>query len=312
MEKQIILEANELSFRYPGNQYDSVKDLSLQVSEGSCMGIIGPNGAGKSTLISMLCGLIEETKGQITYYPQQFKNKQQFKDRQAIIKKQVALIPQDYAFYPELTVKQNLEYFIALNDYNASNRKSILDNTLQQCQLTNVIKQKTENLSGGYKRRLNIAIALSKSPKIIFLDEPTVGIDPVSRRDIISLLQSLKSSGITLIYSSHILNEIEELCDDILLLESGKAISVKHLSNNALLLSFEISKKEDNISFLQTMGVEENTSEKTRFQIKIKNERQLKEKLQILTENIHNVKNIHYSQNSIDQIYFDSVKAKNC
>lgn len=310
MFQQIVLETEKLSFRYPGNQYNSVNNISLQIKEGSCLGVIGPNGAGKSTLISMLCGMIEQTDGKIAYYPKQQKSPQTIEDRQVIIKNQVALIPQEYAFYQELTVKQNLEYFIALCRYKKSEDTIILHKTLEQCQLTKVAKQKVSSLSGGYKRRLNIAIALSKSPKIIFLDEPTVGIDPISRKEIIALLQSLKSNGLTLIYTSHILNEIETLCDDVLLLQSGKAISINHLSNSAQLLSFELLNKKIDRTFLTDLGIDVDSNIKTVFQLKIKDDQQLTKNLNVLSANIRNIKNLHYSQNSIDQFYFDSLKAQ--
>ena len=312
MAQNIVLEAKELSFKYPGNQYDSVKDISLQIKEGSCLGIIGPNGAGKSTLISILCGLIENDKGQIAYYPETHSQPQSKKQIEKLIKKHVALIPQEYAFYPELTVKQNLAYFISLNQYSSAQEKVVLESTLLQCQLIDVANKKTINLSGGYKRRLNIAIAISKSPKIIFLDEPTLGIDPVSRKDIIALLQSLKSDGLTLIYTSHMLNEIEELCDDVLLLEAGAAISLKNLKNDTQRLSFELLDIDADKNFLQSLTIIKEKNSSSHFQLKIENKKQLKENLNILNNNLHNIKTIHFSRNSIDQIYFDSVKAKQC
>jgi len=305
---EIIIQATDLSYKYRSNEHFSVDNLSLAIKAGQCTGIIGPNGAGKSTTISLLCGLLTPTQGQVSYFPNDENNELSLQEN---IEAQVALIPQEYAFYPELTVKQNLEYFISLSEPKRAKRQQLLQQSLQQCQLEHVAKQKAESLSGGYKRRLNIAIALSKSPEIIFLDEPTVGIDPVSRQDIISLLEHLKAQGKTLIYTSHMLNEVEQLCDEVILLEQGKAIAVSQTSEDNMLVTIEFFPEQQNISLLNTLAIE-HEHEQTSFALGVSDIAHLQRVFLQLSEDMTGIKNIHFSQNSIDQLYFNSYKAGAC
>jgi len=305
---EVIIQAKDLSYKYRGNEYFSVHNLSLAIKAGQCTGIIGPNGAGKSTTISLLCALLTPSQGEVNYYPSDVNNDLTLQEN---IEQKVALIPQEYAFYPELTVKQNLEYFISLSESNRLKRQELLIQSLNQCQLNQVKKQKAESLSGGYKRRLNIAIALSKSPDIIFLDEPTVGIDPVSRQDIINLLEQLKQQGKTLIYTSHMLNEVEQLCDEVILLEQGKAIAVSQTSDDNMLVTLEFFSGRQNDSLLTALGVS-HSEEQTSFSVNIADTAQLQQVFLQLSENLHGIKNVHFSQNSIDQLYFNAYKAGAC
>lgn len=320
-----IIQASELSYKYPSNEHFSVQNLSLAIKAGQCTGIIGPNGAGKSTTISLLCALLTPSEGVVEYYPginspdinssdiySSDSNSPGNQPKQLSLKEnieqKVALIPQEYAFYPELTVKQNLEYFISLSETNRTTRKALLQQSLTQCQLNHVATQKAAGLSGGYKRRLNIAIALSKSPEIIFLDEPTVGIDPVSRQNIIDLLEELKRQGKTLIYTSHMLNEVEQLCDEVILLEQGKAIAVSQTCNDNMLVTLEFFPGQQNTSLLNALGLP-NEVEQTNFSLNIKDVSHLQQVFSHLSEGVAGLKNVHFSQNSIDQLYFNAYKA---
>ena len=303
-----IIQATELSYKYRGNEHFSVRNLSLAIKAGQCTGIIGPNGAGKSTTISLLCALLTPSQGEVSYYPNDKGNNLSLQEN---IEKKVALIPQEYAFYPELSVKQNLEYFISLSEPKRENRKALLVQSLAQCQLQQVSKQKAASLSGGYKRRLNIAIALSKSPDIIFLDEPTVGIDPVSRQDIINLLEQLKKQGKTLIYTSHMLNEVEQLCDDVILLEQGKAIAVSQTSDDNMVDTLEFFPEQQNSALLMALGLPF-SAEQTSFTLNITDTAQLQQVFLQFSNNLTGIKNILFSQNSIDQLYFNAYKANAC
>ncbi|TPH12221.1 ABC transporter ATP-binding protein [Litorilituus lipolyticus] len=318
VQHKVIIKAEQLAFRYPSNDFPSIDNVTVTLKKGKCTGIIGPNGAGKSTLISLLCGLLTPEKGQLTYYvddeSSQAKSTLLTKatNSQAFIEQHIALIPQEYAFYPELTVKQNLQYFIAISERKRDKQASILAASLAQCQLTHVANKKAASLSGGYKRRLNIAIALSKSPDIIFLDEPTVGIDPVSRQEIIDLLKTLKAQGKSLVYTSHMLNEVEQLCDDIILLEQGKALAVSDLtsSNMMITVSFlahpntEMLRKQ-----LQVLLPDIDTAQ-TQLNIKIADISQLNAIFTCLAQNMLVIKQLHFSQNSIDQLYFSVYHSK--
>jgi len=298
-----VIQAEALSFKYPNNDYYSLDNISLNIKQGQCLGIIGPNGAGKSTLISVLCGLLISEKGQLSYYP----NDANRLSLQGNIEKHVALIPQEYAFYSELTVQQNIEYFIALSEPKRSARQALLQLSLQQCQLKGVAKQKAASLSGGYKRRLNIAIALSKSPDIIFLDEPTVGIDPVSRQEIINLLEQLKVQGKTLIYTSHMLNEVEQLCDEIILLEQGNIIACSQEANN-MVLTLEYFAGQINHQLLEQLTLTAAEGQ-TRFSLNLADITQLQQVFSLFALNMQGIKSIHFSQNSIEQVYFDAYRS---
>lgn len=310
----LAISVDSINYRYANNTHYSIKDISLRIKKGQCTGVIGPNGAGKSTLISLLCGLIEPQSGVINYF---FGNDNL--TTQKIIEKQVALIPQEYAFYPELSVKQNLEYFIALCEKNRSKRQQLLDSSIHQCQLEQVVKQKAGSLSGGFKRRLNIAIALSKSPQIIFLDEPTVGIDPISREEIINLLVLLKKQGKTLIYTSHMLNEVERLCDEVILLQQGKAIAISPTVSDNQLLSFELTRHKSSEEYAKLISALElpqqaqaSAQQQASFQININDAQHLKRVFTILTKDPSLIKSLHFSLNSIEQLYFNSYKANAC
>lgn len=298
-----VIQADALSFKYPNNDYYSLDGIAVQIKQGQCLGIIGPNGAGKSTLISVLCGLLMPEQGKLSYYPDDNSKL----SLQANIEKHVALIPQEYAFYPELSVQQNLEYFIALSEPKRSVRQDLLKLSLAQCQLLDVAKQKAASLSGGYKRRLNIAIALSKSPDIIFLDEPTVGIDPVSRQGIINLLEQLKAQGKTLIYTSHMLNEVEQLCDEIILLEQGHIIACSQKANN-MVLTLEYFAEKINHQLLAQLTLTP-VNGQTRFNLNVNDVSQLQQVFSLLATNMQGIKFIHFSQNSIEQVYFDAYRS---
>ncbi|WP_158972326.1 ABC transporter ATP-binding protein [Paraglaciecola sp. L3A3] len=215
------IKVEDVSYRYKGSQELALNSIDLNIKSGSCLGLIGPNGAGKSTLLSILSGLLEPSAGIITFLKQQKSDlsKQQF------IKQQIALVPQEYAFYNQLSVLQNLQYFISLCGLKTTQKPATIDKVIGQCQLQDVLKQKASALSGGYKRRLNLAIALLKDPQILYLDEPTVGVDPVSRNAILELIGLLKKQGKTIIFTSHMLSEIQSHCDEIFILKKGRAIN---------------------------------------------------------------------------------------
>jgi len=314
----VIIKADQLVFRYPSNDFSSIDNVTVALKKGKCTGIVGPNGAGKSTLISLLCGLLTPAQGQLSYFVdnENSQTKPAFlteaTNNQVYIEQHIALIPQEYAFYPELTVKQNLQYFIAISERKRDKQASILADSLAQCQLTHVANKKAASLSGGYKRRLNIAIALSKSPDIIFLDEPTVGIDPVSRQEIIDLLKTLKAQGKTLVYTSHMLNEVEQLCDDIILLEQGKALAVSDLtsSNMMITVSFLAHQNAETLRKQLQVLLPDIDSTQPQLNIKIADISQLNAIFACLAQNMSVIKQLHFSQNSIDQLYFSVYHSK--
>ncbi|MGX2967100.1 ABC transporter ATP-binding protein [Ursidibacter sp. B-7004-1] len=208
-----MLQIKNLTHRY--NLYPALTNISLEISSNSTLGLLGPNGAGKTTLMSLLTGLQSVQQGEILFdgVPFEKLSKQQ--------RHQISLVPQDFAFYPLLTVWENLKFFAAL--YDITDKNWLLE-LLEKTGLTVHKSKLAKHLSGGLKRRLNFAIGLINRPKVIFLDEITVGIDPQSRQFILESVVELTQQGVTVIYTSHYLQEIEQLCDKLVLLNEGSVI----------------------------------------------------------------------------------------
>jgi len=199
----------------------ALDDLSFEVKKGSIFGLLGVNGAGKSTILSILNGLSEIDSGEIKVDGFDIK-----KDI-VQIKKISSIVPQNLAFYDKLTVKENLDFFAKIQNANKENYgKAIEVNGLAE-----VLNQRASTLSGGQKRRLNIAIGLLNNPQIIYFDEPTVGIDPKSRNEILNSIKNYKNYGITVVYTSHYMNEVEKICDEVAIISHGKLLTQDSLEN---------------------------------------------------------------------------------
>ena len=192
----------------------ALDNVSFEICKGELFGLLGVNGAGKTTLIKILCGLTRKTSGTITI------NNFNLDKEIDKIKEIIDISPQETSVANNLTVKENLEFFS--NIYNNNN-----DNTINEIvdifNLNEVLNQRAKTLSGGYKRRLSIAISLISKPKILFLDEPTLGLDVFARRELWNIIKKLQKN-ITIILTSHYLEEIENLCDRVAVLSNGKLL----------------------------------------------------------------------------------------
>lgn len=210
-----MIKIQNIQHRYPNAEKYALNAVNFDIQSASTIGLLGPNGAGKTTLMSLLAGLQQVQQGEIYFdgVPCEKLSKKQ--------RHQISLVPQDFAFYPLLTVWENLKFFAALYDVKD---KNYLQALLEQVDLTAHKNKLAKHLSGGLKRRLNFAIGLINRPKVIFLDEITVGIDPQSRQFILDSVVALKQQGVTVIYTSHYLQEIEQLCDKLVLLNEGELI----------------------------------------------------------------------------------------
>lgn len=216
MWRVLALEVQGLSYQYQKKRL-VLKELNLLLPRGKTLGLLGVNGAGKSTLIGLLTGRLALQEGKLNILGETYEYQ-----RNSILK-QIALVPQGYAFYPKLTVLENLNFFAKLrSDLSALNERVI--DALEFCQLTEYKHQYADTLSGGLKRRLNLAIGVVNRPQILFLDEPTVGIDPLSRDFILNAIQALKAQGMTIIYTSHHMEEVERLCDYLAVLDQGEIL----------------------------------------------------------------------------------------
>jgi len=196
-----------------------VDHFNLEVTPGEVLGLLGPNGAGKSTAINMLCGLTNANAGDITLFGQ----KQSVKNLNA--RRDLGLVTQDITLFSELTVLQNLRYFGGLYGLRGAELKERVADVLKFIDLADHIKKKPKQLSGGMKRRLNIGCALVHEPKLLIMDEPTVGIDPQSRNHILESVKKLAKQKTTVIYTSHYMEEVEAICDRIVIMDAGRVIA---------------------------------------------------------------------------------------
>lgn len=216
--KESIIVVDHLSKQYKGSDFYSVKDLSLSIHTAEVFGLLGPNGAGKTTLISMLCGLLKPSSGQFTI------DSKNYKTNSTAIKQLIGVVPQEYALYPTLTAYENLEYFGAMLGIKGSQIASLILESLEKVGLSKFAHKKVGEFSGGMKRRVNLLAGVLHQPQVLFLDEPTVGVDVQSKNVIMEFLKELNQAGTTIVYTSHHLKEAEEFCDRIAIIESGKII----------------------------------------------------------------------------------------
>ena len=207
-----IISINNLCKKYKSKK--ALDNVSLKIEQGELFGLLGVNGAGKTTLIKILCGLTRKTSGTITI------NNFNLDNEIDKIKEIIDISPQETSVANNLTVKENLEFFA--NIYNNHNADTMND-IIETFNLNEVLNQRAKTLSGGYKRRLSIAIALISKPRILFLDEPTLGLDVFARRELWGIIKKL-NNDITIILTSHYLEEIENLCDRVAILSNGKLL----------------------------------------------------------------------------------------
>lgn len=207
---------------------DVIKGVSLQIERGEAFGLLGPNGAGKSTLIAMICGLISYDTGGI-----QIDGKDVGKQVHAI-KQLIGVVPQDIALYPTMSAIDNLVFWGRMYGLKSKTVKTRAHEVLEMVGLTERAKDRIETFSGGMKRRINIGAALMHKPELLIMDEPTVGIDPQSRNHILETVKKLNEQGMTVIYTSHYMEEVDYLCKRIAIMDNGKLIASgtkKDLSN---------------------------------------------------------------------------------
>jgi ABC-2 type transport system ATP-binding protein len=219
-----ILEVENLVKKY--GDFEAVKGISFSVEEGEVFGLLGPNGAGKTQTISMLTGVIPPTSGtaRIGGYDLLAEREQ--------VKKINGLVPQDLALYPTLSAKANLNFFGRIYGLHGKELKERVDDVLHIVALTERANQAVEKYSGGMKRRVNIGAGLLHYPRLLFLDEPTVGVDPQSRNQIFESVQQLnRERGMSVVYTSHYMEEVELLCNRVAIIDQGQIIALDTIKN---------------------------------------------------------------------------------
>ncbi|MFV0481042.1 MAG: ABC transporter ATP-binding protein [Campylobacteraceae bacterium] len=210
-----------------------LKNINIEIKNCGIFALLGLNGAGKTTLISILCGILQPNSGEIFYNDKPFFSLLK-KDRSFC-----SLTPQDFAFYPTLSVKENMDFFSSLSGLSQEKQKEMYDFSISVNKLENYLHVKAKNLSGGLKRRLNLAIGLLNDPKILFLDEPTVGIDPQSRNFILNTIKELGKKDKLIIYTSHYMNEVDFLADNIAIIDDGKILTTFAKDSKKMVVTIE-------------------------------------------------------------------------
>ena len=213
-----ILTTKDLRKNY--DDIEAVKGVSFNVLRGEIFSLLGPNGAGKTTTISMLSGLIDPTAGDATI------NGHSINDDVMEVKRTIGVVPQEIALYDTLTARQNLSFWGQMYDMSGDSLKKRMEEVLDQVGLTDRADERVETYSGGMKRRINIAVGLLHKPQLLFMDEPTVGIDPQSRRRILDTVKALRDQGMTVLYTTHYMEEAEELSDRVGIIDRGELIAV--------------------------------------------------------------------------------------
>lgn len=211
-----MLKIQNLVKRYQQDTL-ALDHVSFEMKENEILGILGPNGCGKTTLIHCALGLLSYEKGEITILGDKLTNQS---------RKQIGIVPQDLALLEALSVEENIDFFCGLYINDKKLRKQYVNEALQFVQLEEYRKKNIKKLSGGLKRRVNIACGIVHKPKLIFLDEPTVAVDPQSRNFILDGLKQLKQQGANIVYTTHYMEEAEILCDRIIIMDKAQILSI--------------------------------------------------------------------------------------
>lgn len=240
----LSLKISAVSKRY--GQTAALADVSLEVQERTCFGLLGPNGAGKSTLIRSVVGCVRPNSGTITLFGQPA--------RSPMAKSSIGWVPQDLALYPRLTCRENLQTFGRYQGLRSKPLGEAIRWCLDWAGLSDRANNTVMTLSGGMKRRLNLAAGVIHRPRLVLLDEPTVGVDPQSRNRIFDMVSDLRSEGATIIYTTHYMEEAERLCDHIAILDHARVIA---LGTKDELITQSFGGRYDVLIHLSSGGAEE-------------------------------------------------------
>ncbi|WP_040207681.1 ABC transporter ATP-binding protein [Neobacillus jeddahensis] len=250
-----IVSVNNLEKSYQSKK--AVAGISFSIQKGEILGLLGPNGAGKSTTINILATVLSPDNGEV-----QILGYDLIREAKSI-KKRIGIVPQDIAIFEEITAEQNVRFFVGLYGFKGSKLNELVQEALDLVGLYDKKDDKPKTFSGGMKRRLNIACAIAHRPKLIIMDEPTVGIDPQSRNHILESIKVLRQRGATIIYSTHYMEEVETISDRIMIMNEGRIIAVgkkeELIQNirNEITYTFEIdsSNQLDERQISQIVGV---------------------------------------------------------
>ena len=212
-----IIEIKNLVKQY--KELKAIDDLSFEVKKGEILGLLGPNGSGKSTTINCILSLLNYNKGTIKIF------EKEMKPNSYDIKSKIGVVFQDVSVFEELTVYENIDYFCGLYIKDKNTRKKYVEDAINLVGLSEFKKFYPKKLSGGLLRRLNIACGIAHKPELIFFDEPTVAVDPQSRNNILDGIKKLRNNGATIVYTTHYMEEVELLCDRVIILDKGTVLA---------------------------------------------------------------------------------------
>jgi ABC-2 type transport system ATP-binding protein len=229
----LIVEAKDLVKQYPGAAEPAVKGVSFGILKGEVFSLLGPNGAGKTTTISMLSTLLAPTRGDAIIAGHPLSN------AAAKVKRAIGIVPQDIALYPTLSARENLNFWGQMYGLGGVELNRRVAEVLETVGLRDRANDRIEKYSGGMKRRINIAVGLLHKPQVVFMDEPTVGIDPQSRRNILDMVQALNAQGMTVLYTTHYMEEAQELSHRIGIIDHGQLIALGTLDELTKLVGQE-------------------------------------------------------------------------
>jgi ABC-2 type transport system ATP-binding protein len=243
-------DVQDVGYRYGAAV--ALADISFEVRKGEIFGLLGPNGAGKTTLLSILSGLRAATSGRV------FVEGEELLPHRRALKRKLGLVPQELALYPELTAAENLRFFGALYRLPTAELERRVRTILDMIGLTERADHRASTFSGGMQRRLNLGIALVHEPSVLLLDEPTAGVDPQSRNHLFEGIRRLNSEGMTILYTSHYMEEVQALCDRIGILDHGRMIACdtlpQLLGRLPSQIRFRVAQPPTNWNGLETAG----------------------------------------------------------
>jgi len=259
---------NNLTKYYDKTQQAVLHDVSLEIPQGRIFGLLGPNGAGKTTLISIILGLISKTSGSVL-----FKQKE-LECNLSEARQVIGYVPQELAYYPMLSAHENLQFYAAAFGLAKNKIAAQIEFCVETTGLQKFYYKKSQTYSGGLKRRLNLAIGLLNQPELLCLDEPTVGIDPQSRNFILETIQNLNQHGMTVIYTSHYMEEVQQICHDVAIIDRGKILihgkieDLLHQQDDHFLnIQFSADLTENDRQFLQKRLAETQPNDQTKLEI---------------------------------------------
>lgn len=287
-----MIKVSGLVKRY--GRLNALKGLNIHVKKNSSFGLLGANGAGKTTLLSILNGLLDYDEGHVEILGMDLRRNK--KEIRAVS----SVIPQELAFYEKLTVQENLQFFGGIQK---TNRKT-MERAVEMTSLSGFLSQRAGTLSGGQKRRLNLAIGLLNDPQIIYFDEPTVGVDTQSRNEILDSIRSFRELGVTLVYTSHYLMEVERICDEVAIIAAGKLVEqdvLENLLTNRVSNQVIIEIASNYIEQIQDLKVLDNSLIET-------TEEDLLHALSLLKQQGVAVKQVRYGSTNLEKFFLETME----